>query len=148
MATSYNKTILKSNGRVEEAIAGGTIKPGHLVELYNASGTGKFRVHSNDEFFAERLFAEEDALQGHSLDHDYSALDLVQARVCDPGDHVYAWIAASQTIVIGDKLVSNGNGTLKKATATDSTTAHGIVLAVALEAITTTDAARVAVRLV
>lgn len=147
--STYNKTILISPyGRHEEFVAGGTIKPGHLVEVYNASAVEKVRVHSDEDApdAIERMFAEEDALQGESLDHTYSALDVVGVRLCMPGDVVYAWLKASENVVIGDKLVSAGDGTLKKAASADSTTEHSHVVAVCLLASNTGSAVRIPVR--
>ena len=73
------------------------------------------------------------------------------------GDEVYAILATSQTIVVGDLLASAGDGTLEKFTAIkcDSNASAGAVttplqaVAVALEAVTTTSATkRIKVRII
>jgi hypothetical protein len=109
--------------------AGGTIRPGHLVML-NAAGA--VVVHGTLGAVAEKTFAVEDDAQGRGIDDNYSSGQPVRYGCCSPGVKVYALIATAQTIVIGDKLESNGDGTLKKQAAA------GITLAVALEAVTTT----------
>lgn len=112
----------------EEQLAGGTITPGHLIESYNASGVEKFRVHSTAKGWAERLFAQEDALQGNTIDDNYSSGDLVTANLCENGAKVQAWLYPGTAYVIGDKLISKGDGTLYKITGSSDLDVVGVLL--------------------
>src|SRR5690554_1901297 len=136
--------LICAGGRHEEAIASGVCKPGHLLKLDSAA---KVLVHGSQGGFGERLFATEDALQGKTVDDSFGIGDLVPYRVAAPGEVLYAWIKAGETIVIGDQLISGGDGTLIKTTGTPTQ-----IMAVALEAIDLSDtgdvATRIAVRIV
>ena len=107
--SSENQVHLIGAFRREEAVAAGTITPGMLIEEDSA---GEFQAHSTEGGYAARLFAEIDALQGNTLDDDYSADDLVSANVELVGNEVNAFIKAGEDIAIGDFLISAGDGTL------------------------------------
>lgn len=127
MSTEYPKRIhLLGGGRHEEAVAAATITPGMLIALNNA---GKVIPHANAGVLAERNFALEDALQGHGIDDNYSTGDLVGYVSAMPGDHVYAFLADGENVVIGDKLSSNGDGRLQKLAGSE------IAVGIALEAL-------------
>ena len=66
------------------------------------------------------MFAIEDELQGNGISTAYATTKLVQAMIFLPGDEVQARITNGENISKGDKLVSNGDGTLKKAFAESS----------------------------
>lgn len=107
-----NNTItLKGTGIRSEALAVAAITPGHLVELTSAD---KIQKHSGAGLAAERAFAVEDDLQGNDIDDDYSAGAIAQYNIYRPGDEVYALLANGESVAIGDKLESNGDGTLRK----------------------------------
>jgi len=128
MATAYNRIHLRGPyAQFEEALASGTVKPGHLLELTDASAD-TVKAHATAGGFSERAFALEDALQGNDVDDDYSAADRVQYVLAQPGDIVFAWIVAGEDISKGDQLISSGDGTLKETTGTPSQ-----IIAVALE---------------
>jgi hypothetical protein len=107
--STENQVHLIGDFRREEAVAAGTITPGMLIE---EDSSGEFQAHSTEGGYAMRLFAEVDALQGNTLDDDYSADDLVSANVELPGNEVQAFLQAGEDVDIGDKLISNGDGTL------------------------------------
>lgn len=123
--TNPTRIHLKGPGRHEEAVAAGAITPGHLLQLNNA---GKVVVHATSGGYAERIFALEDALQGKTISDAYASGDLVGYVVAPPGDEVYAFLADGESVVIGDQLVSNGDGTLQKLAGTEKP------IAIALEA--------------
>ena len=100
-----------------EALAYGTPSPGHLVQLLS---TGRVGVHTTASGFAEKAFLIESSLDGHTISDAFAAGDRVQYRVFVPGALVNARIANGETIDIGDKLVSNADGTLKKITGDSS----------------------------
>jgi len=107
---------LLGSGRHEEAVAAGAIRPGDLLKT---NSDGEVVVHASAGGYAERNFALEDALQGNGIDDNYAADDLVSIVNGAPGDVIYAWLSWGENVAIGDLLVSNGDGALKKLTSTD-----------------------------
>lgn len=110
------KTIfVKGRGIGKEAVAAGAILPGSLLEY---KSTGKVGVHSVAGGKAPRLFARENELAGMGIADAYAADDTVFFETALPGFEIFGYVAASAAaIVIGDKLVSNGAGGVRKATA-------------------------------
>ena len=107
--STENKAHLTGDFRHEEARAADTISPGMLIEL---DSSGEVVPHSTEGGYAERTFAEVDALQGNTLDTDYSDDDLVMINVEQPGNDVQAFLYVGESVAIGDELISNGDGTL------------------------------------
>lgn len=104
--------LLKGCDRHDERKAHAALKPGHLLELVS---TGKVKKHSTAGGKAPRWFAKEDALQGKTTLDAYAADDVVSYVMALPGDEVLARLAAAAAaVVVGDLLVSAGDGTLKK----------------------------------
>jgi len=134
--TMSNQIQLAGDFRHEEALASGTVLPGHLVELTTAT-VNTVRAHSVAGGVAERAFAVEDALQAKTIDDSYLTTTLVQYHIVAPGAVVNALIKAGETITKGEKLISGGDGTLVDASASDSAVVVDQVVAIALEAITT-----------
>lgn len=129
-----NTIVLKGHGARNEAVANAAITPGHLVELMS---TGKVRAHAGAGLSAEKAFAVEDDLQGKDIADAYSTSDNVQYNIMLPGDEVYALLADGETAVIGSKLESAGDGTLRVVD-TDSSAATievGSIVGVAVEAV-------------
>lgn len=122
---SARKIHLLGNGRLEEAVAAAELYPGHLLVMDSA---GKVKKHATADGYAERMFAVEDSLQGSTIATAYAAADQVRIVICTPGDVVQAYLASGETVVIGDQLCSNGDGTLKKVTGSE------VPIAVAMEA--------------
>ena len=150
------KTIqLKGNGIRNEALANTSgILPGHLIELMS---TGKIRVHATAGGSApERAFAVEDELQGGEIDTAYSSGAIVQYNIFNRGDEVYAWLLNGESVVIGDKLESAGNGELRKVVADTSarTVAVQSIIGIALQAVDMSGSAgvdptgRIAIRII
>jgi len=138
--------ILKGSGVRKEALASGSVTPGHLLQLTSA---GAFIVHQVAKGIGRALFAVEDDLQGNGIDDVYATTTLVQANIMQKGDVVNAILATSQTIVRGDYLESAGNGQLQKLTAASQLTSGnytytpaGVAIAVAVEDVTTTSAVK------
>ena len=114
MATTYQTIKLKKYlDIIEEYVAASAITPGNLIELTSA---GLVQNHSTADGDVLQMFALEDELQGKEIDDDYAAGDRVQVWVPVRGEIVYARLADEQNVVIGDFLVSNGDGLLKKYT--------------------------------
>lgn len=126
MSRTDPKTIDLDNMSVGEEylVTSGSSYPGMLVELLS---TGKVELHGTALGAAECMILKEDALQGNTVDDAYSADDLAFVAIIPPGCRFYGMVASGETIVIGDKLESAGDGTFQKLTT-------GVPIAVALEA--------------
>lgn len=115
---SSNAIRLIGEGRVEEDVGSGAIKPGMLLEKFTSSGDVKVKAHSTSGGFAERAVAVEDALQGKTVDDAYTSGDRVSYLLGKPGDVVQMILNAGEDVDVGDQLISNGDGTVIKATGT------------------------------
>lgn len=142
------RIYLKSGyGAFEEGYAASTIKPGQLIKLTTDSGTDnetkgrRLIPHGTVGGSAERAFALEDALQGKTIDDNYSSGDLVYYILAEVGDVVYAWLEPGESVTPADFLQSAGNGNLEKVTSTNAR------LAVPLETVDNTESEAVAVRI-
>jgi len=102
--------------RQVEQTADAAISPGHLVEQ---TSTG-VKKHATEGGFAERMFAQEDALQGKTVDDDYAEDDMVSVCLAQRGTLVLAMLAAGTAYVKGTRLISAGDGTLKATTGSPS----------------------------
>lgn len=135
MISRYRTIRQKGCGRQDEAVAAGTITPGHLIKRDSAD---KVVVHATDGGAAARMFAMEDQLQGRTTIQNYSADDVVTFLHALPGDEVTGILeasvgAAESTVIIGSPLTSAGNGMLKLATGSD------VIIAEAREALDLSD---------
>lgn len=139
---SANTIILRGCECHEEARAGAALKPGHLIEAYNAAGTLKVRKHSTYGGAGEKAFAKENALYAQGITDAYASSDLVFYCIAEPGDLLQARLPAAATAVVaGDKLVSNGDGTLVKPTTTGTHTLYANTAASAAVSNTTAETA-------
>jgi len=129
-----NTIWLKGEGQVKEAAAAAGITPGHLI-FRNTSN--QFAVHAVAEGNAYAMFALEKDFVGKDLSSAYVATEQVQAVIPLAGGEINALLPGSAlAVVIGDELVSNGDGTLKKVTAGAVTVGNlRRVVARALEAV-------------
>jgi len=119
------------------SIAGGTIKPGHLVKI-DASDNAVVHADADDPVLVQ--FVLEDELRGKGIDDNYTSGALVFVWVPYRGDIVNA-LCKGEAISKGDMLQSNGDGALKKL-------ATGTAIAQATEAVTPGDGeARIQVRI-
>lgn len=107
---AINTIKIIGSGRHEEALAGASLSPGHLVAL---ASTGKVAKHASRAGIAERLFAVEDALQGRGVDTAYATDEIVSLYLAQPGDVVNAFLKAGTNYAKGDILTSAGDGTLE-----------------------------------
>lgn len=108
--------IKKYSDVIEEHVAAAAINPGALIEI---TSLDKVQKHATAAGNAIPMFALEDELQGKGIDEAYALGDPVQCWIPNRGDVVYAILADEQNIAIGDLLVSNGDGTLKKYVSSD-----------------------------
>lgn len=130
--STENQAHLLGDFRREERLAAGTISPGMLLTI---DSDGAVLAHDTEGGLAGRSFAEVDALQGNTLDDDYSADDLVSINIEMPGSECQAFLKAGENVVIGDKLVSAGDGTLIDADSVSSGVTIVQYIAIALEAL-------------
>jgi len=107
------------------------ITPGMLLELTSAD---QVQAHSTEGGIVLPMFALEDELQGKGIDDNYAVSAKIQVWVAVRGEQVFANIADSEEVNIGDFLISAGNGKLKVADSTDTE-----VVGVALEDLDMTD---------
>ena len=106
---AYRRIHNKGDWRHEELLAAGTITPGMLLEV---TTSGTVRAHATEGGCAERLIAVEDALQGQTVDDDYSASDVVSMAVAAPGAVFNMLMKKGETGSPGQEVVSAGDGTL------------------------------------
>jgi len=119
---AYNTIAVISEGSVQkEALASGSITPGHLLEQTTAAAD-TVKVHATAGGHAQSAFAVEDDLQGNTIDDAYASGKRVLYKVFRPGDEVYALIANGENISKDDMLMSAGDGTLKETTGDSSGT--------------------------
>lgn len=138
MAELPKVIVLKSlSSRYDEGRAAEAITPGHLVVLNSAA---KLVKHATAGGKTGLQVAREDRLQGKTISDVYAVNDLVPYQLLVSGDEAYCWLAAGQTIAVGAKLESAGDGTFRALAA-------GSAVAEAVEAVTTVGSpARIKVR--
>lgn len=119
MANPNTIFLADGDNEVNDLVAGEAITPGHLIEVYAASaGVNKWRKNSSATEYAALAVALDQPELNMGVDDAYAAADKVRARFLDAGDVFWGLVPSGQTIANGDLLQSNGDGTLKKATAT------------------------------
>lgn len=126
---NYRTIVIKGDGVRNEAIASGSILPGHLVKLTSAA-VDTVAVHGTARAKAPRTFAVEDDLQGKGRDDAYTTSTKVQYVHFRPGEVVNARILNGENIAKGDFLASAGDGSLRKI----AVVACGDIIAMAREA--------------
>jgi hypothetical protein len=131
---AYKKIPILGTPVIKEYTANAAITPGHLCEIMS---TGKVRVHSTAGGTAQKMFALEDSLQGKEIGDAYTAANVCQLGIFRPGDEVFALLYNGETAVIGSKLESQGDGTLRVVDADASTGDVGIqsIVGIALQAV-------------
>lgn len=134
--SSQNQIHLKGAFEHDERDAGGTVKPGHLIKI---NSDGDVVVHATEGGYADRMVAEIDALQGKTTADSYSSGAKVSINKELPGNEAQMFLKAGENVVIGDELISAGDGTLIKNGSEDSSTTVKQIVAVALEALDLSD---------
>lgn len=145
--STFATIIVRSNNpenmaqRVRESKGAAAVTPGMLLKQ-NTSGT--VQAHATADGVAlGRMVAVENFWSNHgtgaAIDHAYATNETVQYIHAAAGDQLYMLIADSQTITIGDPLVSNGDGYLKEPSVGAGTLTDAIV-GYAASAITTSGA--------
>jgi hypothetical protein len=110
--TNPRKILLVGRGYRFEKVAAETITPGHLVIVNSSDGfiknTGVGRVAT--------IFCVELDHEGKGIDDNYLVNDHTQAEHVYSGCQVNALVAAAAAaLVVGDRVESAGDGTVRKA---------------------------------
>lgn len=105
--------VKKYGDAIEEFTATAAITPGMLVQL-DSTGADLVKPHCTADGNVLEMFALENELMGGGIDLAYASGDPVQVWIPGDGDIVLGILAASQNVAIGDFLVSNGDGYLRK----------------------------------
>ena len=118
MAITLNQpNTIHLSGHAEEVgdlAAGVAICPGMLVERYNPSGTIiRCRPHATASVATAPNFAVEQSELNQGVNDGYAIKDLVRSKIGGRGATFWALIPSGQNITAGQKLESNGDGTLK-----------------------------------
>lgn len=117
------------------AAASSAIKPGHLVEELAA---GTVQEHSGAGLNAQKLVALTDTPVGGTIDDAYAVAATVRYGAFNTGQKGFLRVAASASaIVIGNVLESDGDGTVRIATAdaATDTAQRDAIVAYAVEAV-------------
>lgn len=140
MASSTPNTIVvDAQGRdvvFAERIGNGVVYPGELLVI----ASGKYDQHASAAGVAVPIFAVEspygDDNTAAAIDNTYADGDTVRAIHAQPGDIIFAYIKASESLTVGvTRLVSDGAGALQAATV-DASTLETAVVAIAWETAT------------
>lgn len=100
---------------IERSSGATGIIPGMLLKTNSAN---KFVVHDSAAGAHESIFALEDLTVGGDIDTAYPSGSVLRAAIVQPGYRVNGLVAAAAAaIVIGDKLESAGDGTVRKTNA-------------------------------
>ena len=118
MAITLNQpNTIHLSGEAQEVgdlAAGVAICPGMLVERYNPSGVIiRARPHATASVATARNFAVEQSEVNKNVNDVYAINDLVRAKHISTPGTAWAIIASGQNITAGQKLESNGDGSLK-----------------------------------
>lgn len=131
--TGHNGIVLSGTNARKEAICATAVSPGHLLAIASTGKVGLAATGIN-----QKLVAMENLANAEGVDVAYASDSTVYCAILAPGSKAVMKLATSQTIVIGDFLVSAGSGNLKKA----STETGLEIIGIALEAVTTTTAVK------
>lgn len=117
--TRFNTVIggpaRKNDPQTIDALTGEIIAPCSLVALVS----GKLMKHSAAGEQTQPLIMMNDYLGGHDIRNDVPQDTTGIAVMCEDNVTYHVLVKAGEAVIIGDKLTSNGDGTLKKAGATD-----------------------------
>lgn len=106
----------------EEYFAGEAgIYPGMLVKLDSSNEVVK-HANAGGVLGDEVMIAVEDQLQGRNVDTVYDDESLVTVFIVPPGSEVNMLLDDGATVVIGGKIISTGDGTVKATTGTPAKT--------------------------
>ena len=108
-----NTIVVKGKGIKSEFLCKEDIYPGMLVELTAENGVIKLQKNTNANNLKETCFVTEYEAFGKTILDKAAAGDTAHVYFANAGDVIYARVDGG--VAVGDKLVSNGSGLLKKA---------------------------------
>ena len=138
-SNELSTVTVRGTGVRIEAIASGTISPGHLLKRTSAAAD-TVAVHGVAGGKAQRMFAVENDLLGKGMSTDYTDGQRVQANIFQAGDVVNALVKSSVTK--GDFLESAGDGALQTYGSDSVIGDDAVIVGVALESVTVSSAAK------
>ncbi len=107
-----NTIVVKGKGIKSEFLCKEDIYPGMLVELTAENGVIKLQKNTNANNLKETCFVTEYEAFGKTILDKAAAGDTVHVYFANAGDVIYARVDSN--VAVGDKLVSKGDGILKK----------------------------------
>jgi len=134
---AYKTVKIKARGDacIEEYYANAAFKPGHVLYLLS---TGRIAKHATaGGALPVIIIAMENQLCGKTIDDEYAAGEQAQVWLPGAGDEFYGLLLNGESVHIGDKLESGGDGTLREVDADTSagTIALDSVVGIAMEAV-------------
>ena len=114
-----NTIVLKGKGIKSEFLCKEEVYPGMLVELTVEDGVIKLQKNTNANNLKETCFMTEYEAFGKTIIDKADAGSTAHVYFANAGDVIYARV--DSTVVVGDKLVSNGSGILKEVNAANAT---------------------------
>lgn len=133
-ALAYNRVDIDIDPKDRiEGIAGGASVPGMLVKL---GSNGKYVVHATEFGDGELLVVGVDSFRGRDLSETvYADTDRIFIHTPKRGDLFLALLKDGQNVVVGDYLVSKGDGTFRKTAAPAADAITPKVFAVVMDAL-------------
>ena len=107
-----NTIVVKGKGIKSEFLCKEEIHPGMLCELVEDNGVIKIKKNTNANNLKETCFVTEYEAFGKTILNKAAAGDTAHVYFANAGDIIYARVDSG--VAVGDKLVSNGSGLLKK----------------------------------
>lgn len=107
MAANRRIKLRSTYATSDEGRASGAIQPGSRIQI---GADGRVAVNATAAPVTPCRIAEEDALQGRTVDDPYAAGDLVLYSMPLPGDHYNVLLANLQNVAIGDRLAPQASG--------------------------------------
>ena len=114
-----NTIVLKGKGIKSEFLCKEDIYPGMLCELVVDYGVIKIQKNTNANNLKETCFVTEYEAFGKTVLDKAATGDTAHVYFANAGDVIYARVDSG--VAVGDKLVSNGSGLLKKVNVANAT---------------------------
>jgi len=114
-----NTIVLKGKGIKSEFLCKEDIYPGMLCELVVDNGVIKIKKNTNANNLKETCFVTEYEAFGKTVLDKAATGDTAHVYFANAGDVIYARVDSG--VAVGDKLVSNGSGLLKKVNVANAT---------------------------
>ncbi|OCG56830.1 hypothetical protein [Gilliamella sp. Fer4-1] len=106
----------KNDPQTIDLRTGESIAPCSLVAVVN----NKLMKHSTAGEQTQALVITNDYLGGHDIREDVPSDTTGIAIICEDDVTYHVLVKAEENLAVGDKLTSNGDGTLKKASGNDA----------------------------